>query len=151
MTSLELSLDPVLGAGLVAAVVLALLLLAVGWWRARHRVRRANARRSRLAARGEQRAEQLLITAGYRVVDRQVYCTDTMSVDGEACQIAVRVDLIVRKRRRRYIAEVKTGAVAPDPTHPATRRQLREYKAFFPDHGLLLVDAEGETIHEIHF
>jgi Holliday junction resolvase-like predicted endonuclease len=101
--------------------------------------------------RGERVAERLLQKAGYRIVDRQVHRTSTMLVDGNDVEIAVRVDLIVRRRRRAYVAEVKTGDNAPTPTLPATRRQLREYAAFFPKHGLLLVDVEARRILEISF
>jgi len=134
------------------ALFLALIaVLAFGWWWSSQRVGRANARRGRRAQRGERTAERLLERAGFRIVDRQVHRTSTMRVDGEHLEIAVRVDLIVKKRRRRFVAEVKTGESAPSPTLPATRRQLREYAAFFPDHGLLLVDVEARRILEISF
>lgn len=135
----------------VAMLVGLCLLLAVGWWHSRGRIRRGNARRGDRARRGEDRAERLLARAGFSVVDRQVHRVSTMRVDGEDVEIAVRVDLIVERRRQRFVAEVKTGELAPNPTHPATRRQLREYAVFFPGHGLLLVDMEAGQIHEIDF
>ncbi len=126
-------------------------LLALGWWWSRGRVRRGNMRRGHRARRGEDRAERLLRQAGFAVLDRQVHRVSTMGVDGEAVEIAVRVDFIVGRGRQRFVAEVKTGEIAPNPTHPATRRQLREYAEFFPAHGLLLVDMEAGRIHEISF
>lgn len=133
------------------ALLVAVFAMVAAWWWGASKVARANARRGKRAQRGERVAERMLERAGYRVLDRQVHCTSTMSVDGEDVEIAVRVDLIVRRRRRRFVAEVKTGASAPSPTLPATRRQLREYAAFFPDHGLLLVDVEAARILEISF
>ena len=127
------------------------LLFALGWWWSRGRIRRANMRRGHRARKGEDAAERMLRRAGFEVVDAQVHRVSTMIVDDEPVEISVRVDFIVRRRRRSFVAEVKTGAVAPSPTHPATRRQLREYAAFFPDHGLLLVDVEAGRIHEIAF
>ena len=138
---------------LAAALVLltGIFLMVAAWWWGARRVARANIRRGRRAQEGERVAERLLERAGYRIVGRQVHRTSTMCVDGEHVEISVRVDLIVRRRRHRFIAEVKTGSSAPSPTLPATRRQLREYAAFFPDHGLLLVDVEAHRILEVSF
>jgi len=147
----ELSGLPLPGLGLVALLTVACLLLAWGWHRSRGRVGRANSTRGQRARAGEERAERLLERRGFRIVDRQVQGHGHIYIDGEALDIRVRVDLVVRRRGRRYIAEVKTGTTAPDPTHPATRRQLREYAALFPDHGLLLVDAEAGTVHRVEF
>ena len=63
----------------------------------------------------------------------------------------MRLDLEVERSGQLYVAEVKTGTLAPDPTLAATRRQLREYAALLPDHGMLLVDMESETITEVDF
>ncbi len=70
----------------------------------------------------------------------------TMWIDGEPVEVGVRADLWVGLGERRYVAEVKTGGRAPDPTHPATRRQLLEYRVAFEPDGLLLVDAEEGRI-----
>ena len=142
---------PVYGIGVLGLLVVLCAGLAWGWYRAAHRVGRANSRRGQRARAGEEDAERLLRRQGFRIVDRQVQGHGHIYVDGEALDIRVRVDLIVKRRGRRYVAEVKTGATAPDPTLPATRRQLREYAALFPDHGLLLVDAEAGTVHRVEF
>ena len=133
---------------LVAAL---LLLLAVGWWRAATRTGRHNRRRQRTAQRGELRAERLLSDAGYRIEDRQVTARWSMWIDGEPHEVTCRADLLVRRRRRRYVAEVKTGDRAPDPTLPATRRQLLEYRLAFDVHGLLLVDVPAGRVIEVDF
>ena len=146
MFPIELTIPPSV---LVSALLC--LVLALGWWWSRGRIRRGNMRRGNRARRGEDAAELMLRRAGFAVVDRQVHRVSTMTVDDQPVEISVRVDFIVRRRRRFFVAEVKTGAVAPSPTHPPTRRQLREYGAFFPDHGLLLVDVEARRIHEIAF
>ncbi len=137
--------------GLVGVLAVACALLAWGWRRSANRTGRANSQRGKRARRGELRAERLLERKGYRIIGRQVQGHGHIVVDGEALDIRVRVDLIVKRRGRRFVAEVKTGTTAPDPTHPATRRQLREYAALFPDHGVLLVDAEANTVHRVEF
>ena len=63
----------------------------------------------------------------------------------------IRIDLLLERDGVLYIAEVKTGDLAPDPRHGPTRRQLREYADLLPDHGVLLVDADAGTIQEIEF
>jgi hypothetical protein len=123
--------------------------LVFSWWRARTRVRRANRRRQQRAQRGEAHAESLLESRGYRILDRQITARWTLFVDGHPREVSCRADLLVSKKNRRFIAEVKTGEFAPDPTLPATRRQLLEYQRAFPVDGVLLVDMVDNAIHHI--
>jgi len=131
------------------AVLLVLALLILGWWRAHTRVARANRHRQRRARSGEDRAEALLRARGYRILDRQVTARWTLFVDGEPHEVSCRADLLVTRRAQRFIAEVKTGDLAPDPTFPATRRQLLEYQRAFPVDGVLLVDMARQAIHRV--
>lgn len=137
-----------LAAALVATLALgaALALVArrrLNAWRVRRRMARA--------AWGELRAEKLLAAHGYRLEARQVPASVRLFVDDAPFQIEVRVDLIVRRRGRRYAAEVKTGARAPHLDHAPTRRQLLEYAHAYDVDGLLLVDAEADRIREVRF
>lgn len=134
---------------LILALLALVLALALGWWRASRRWSRASRRRNQRAQRGEAEAERLLEEAGYEILDRQVPATWTMIVDGEPIEVGVRADLWVGRGDLRFVAEVKTGRAAPDPTLPATRRQLLEYQVAFEPDGLLLVDAEAGEILEI--
>ncbi len=133
----------------------ALTLLALGLAWALRSTRREAGRRSRgrnqIAQRGEADAEALLTAHGYRVLDRQVTLTGVLWVDGASEPFDVRLDLLVERDGQPWIAEVKTGRRAPDPAWPATRRQLREYAALLPDHGVLLVDVEGGEIFRVGF
>ena len=72
-------------------------------------------------------------------------------LDGEAQDFEVRIDLLVQRDDQVFVAEVKTGVLAPDPAYPPTRRQLREYAGLFDDCGLLLVDVEAGTVTEVCF
>jgi hypothetical protein len=49
------------------------------------------------------------------------------------------------------VVEVKTGALAPKIETSATRRQMLEYRVAFDVDGVLLVDAESGTVHEVTF
>lgn len=141
----------------VAALCL-LVGLALGWWRARGRVGRRNATRLRRAQRAESDAERLLEREGFVVEDRQVTVRWELEVDGEPREVWCRADLVVRARRHRrfprgarFVADVKTGERAPDPTHPATRRQLMEYQRVFDCDGVLVVDMDREVVHHVRF
>ncbi len=111
----------------------------------------ASKARNRRAQVGEAHAERLLLHQGYTIVDRQVSRSWTVEVDGESWEASVRADLLVEKNGRTFVAEVKTGELAPDPLYPPTRRQLLEYFFVFDPDGLLLVDVEADAILEVAF
>lgn len=102
--------------------------------------------RARKAVEGEMRAEPLLRDAGYEVLERQVRGSWVVLADGAPLEVGLRADLLVARGGRRYIAEVKTGRLAPRLDHAATRRQLLEYRMAFGVDGILLVDAEAERV-----
>ena len=141
-------MDPRIPWLLALFLMLALLWL---WRRAATRIARANRGRQRIAQAAERAAEHLVRRAGYRVVDRQVTQRWTMWVNGEAHQVWCRTDLLLKKRGRHYAADVKTGNNAPDPTIPATRRQLFEYLHAFDVDGVLVVDMERGEILELEY
>lgn len=125
------------------ALVLALLAIA---WVSRLRRSRLATVRARRAVAGEKRAATLLEAAGYEVLDAQVPARYPLVVDGVARNFDVRADYVVSKDGRRWVAEVKTGELAPKLELATTRRQLLEYGVAFEADGVLLVDAESETI-----
>jgi len=108
-------------------------------------------RRQRTAIQGEAQAELLLESQGYKVEHRQLSESWTLWVDGEPRKVRSRADLMVSKGGLSFIAEVKTGRRAPDPTIPATRRQLMEYHYVFPVAGVLLVDPAAGHVHHVRW
>ena len=133
--------------GLGLAVVWAAWGLRVGWrrWRLQRRFGRAR--------RLERRARWLLARRGYRVQAGQVERELALWVDGEAHRYGVRADyLVVDRRGRPFVAEVKSGGLASDPLHTPTRRQLLEYQlAYHETEGVLLVDMERRRIRRVRF
>ena len=105
--------------------------------------------RSLRAVDGEVGAVALLERRGYAVLERQVPGSWTVHADGEPVTFGLRADYLVVRQGRRYIAEVKTGRLAPRLSHGPTRRQLLEYSAAFDVDGVLLVDADSGAITHV--
>jgi hypothetical protein len=133
----------------LALVVLALQAAAARL--ARWRRRRAILARVARAGDGEARAARRLVQLGYAIEGAQVVAEYEVRVDGAPVTASVRADYVVAKDGARFVAEVKTGAVAPRIETPATRRQLLEYRVAFDVDGVLLVDAERGSVHEVVF
>jgi len=130
--------------GVLASLVALVQTVRIAWGRfARRWTIRARARR---ATAGEMRAEPLLGRAGYEIVERQARRSWTVYADGVPLDIGLRADLLVVRGGRRYVAEVKTGKIAPRLDHAATRRQLLEYRLAFGVDGVLLVDPDAERV-----
>jgi hypothetical protein len=133
---------------MVALALLALLVRArVERWLVRLRMRR----QARRALAAESWAAHLLKDAGYDVVGAQVRGSYELSIDDEPVTIVLRADYVVTRRGRRFVAEVKSGELAPSLETAATRRQLLEYRLAFDVDGVLLVDGEIGRVHRVLF
>ena len=136
---------------LIVAVVAALIALMLARALGRRRRSATAKRRGRRAVDGETRAAPLLARAGYAIVARQARITWTPLLDDEPHPIELRADYLVERGGRRFVAEVKTGDVAPSLDTAATRRQLLEYLVAFGVDGVLLVCVERGAIHRVDF
>lgn len=114
-------------------------------WRLRRRGGRARA--------GEREAVALLEAHGFRVVDAQVTRRLRVQVDEAWLGYDVKADYVVEDPDGEwFVAEVKTGAVATDPLHAPTRRQLLEYQVGYAEaRGVLLVDMERALVRRVRF
>ena len=141
-----------LAAGAVVVVVALAVLVAIlgGAWQRASRSRLARRRMARATA-GEQRAIALLETHGFELLGAQVATTYELLVDGAAHDVKVRADYVVTRDGLAYVAEVKTGELAPRIDTIATRRQLLEYRMAFDVAGVLLVDVESALVREVIF
>jgi hypothetical protein len=142
------------GTSLLAAIAIALVvvlasLVARAWRRASRR--RLARRRMARASAGEQQAAALLETFGFELLGAQVATSYELLVDGAPHDVRVRADYVVARSGLAYVAEVKTGAVAPRIETIATRRQLLEYRVAFDVAGVLLVDVEAALVREVRF
>lgn len=108
--------------------------------------------RLRRAAAGERRAEVMLERRGWRIIERQPRRPFRFAVDGATREVELRADLLVARRGRLFVAEVKTGSRAPRIETSSTRRQLLEYRVAYREaDGVLLVDAENDVVSEVVF
>ena len=103
------------------------------------------------AANTEAQAPALLRERGYAVLGAQVRGDYCLTVDGRPFPVELRADYVVSRDKKRYVAEVKSGKLAPRLATAATRRQLLEYLMAFEVDGVLLVDGEARQIHEVEF
>lgn len=85
------------------------------------------------------------------MVDRQLERRWHLTVDDEVREVRSRVDFLVERKGSVFVADVKSGNLVPEPTHPATRRQLLEYLLVFEADGALLVDPTEGIVREIGF
>ncbi len=132
---------------LLAAAAGAVFGLTWSRWRATRRI----ARTRRLGRRAEKQALRLLRASGYRIVDSQPTATVRVEVNGRARSFQVRGDLLVRRRKKLYLAEIKGGAEVSSVAHRATRRQLLEYACAFEVDGVLLVDMHRREVRAVTF
>jgi hypothetical protein len=103
------------------------------------------------ATAGEQQAVALLETFGYELLGAQVATTYELLLDGAPHHVRLRADYVVARDGLAYVAEVKTGELAPRIDTIATRRQLLEYRIAFDVAGVLLVDVEAALVREVLF
>jgi len=144
-----------LGGNLGWVLALALLVFifiswAGRWWRARTWDREHRRRLSR-AREGEDGSVALLEQSGFTIIDSQVTHEYPLWVDDDERMITLRCDHLIERDGLTYVAEVKTGEAAPDPTLAATRRQLLEYRVAYRVDGVVLVDMNRKNIARIVF
>ncbi len=134
-----------------AAAAAAAAVMFLLWRWESDRPSRLGRRRNRQGRNAERSAERLLTRAGFRIEARQVKATWPLLVDGEPVQATLRADLLVRRGRRRFVAEVKSGRSGARPDNPDTRRQLLEYRLAFDVDGVLLVDMDARQVRQVEF
>ena len=102
------------------------------------------------AKKAEKEAVYLLSNHGYRIISMQEKRNIITYIDGKPYPSYVKVDLIVQKKGKRYIVEVKTGQQTKATT-ALVRRQLLEYYLVFNPEGIILLDMDRKKIQTIEF
>jgi len=136
-----------IGALLAAGLAIHVAFRAFEAWLRRLRMRAQLAR----AAEGEANAAEWLCELGYEILGVQIPAHYVVWVDQRPFTVGLRADYLVQKQGARFVAEVKTGKLAPRIETSATRRQLLEYRVAFDVDGVLLVDAEARRVQSVTF
>ncbi|MAU92677.1 MAG: hypothetical protein CMJ93_00485 [Planctomycetes bacterium] len=136
-----------IAAGIILILIGARLALMIKQWS----LSRTLKRRREIGAQAEIDAIALIERNGYKIIEEQSTTHCSFLVNGEETNYTVRADYIAEKNEKRYVIEVKSGDVAPNPNHSATRRQLLEYAHIHRPDGLLLADMTAITLSTIEF
>ncbi|MCB1135080.1 MAG: hypothetical protein KDK78_02325 [Chlamydiia bacterium] len=132
---------------LLGAIIGAYTFTQLSRWKTRRHVRQ----RFEKGQAAESCASSVLAAHGYELLDEQRSIELTCFVDGAPRRYLVRPDGLAQRGEAVYLVEIKSGARAPNPLAKDTRRQLLEYYYGSGAIGVLLVNAETETVHEISF
>lgn len=136
----------------IALFVLFLVVAVWGTLRIEAWIRRREFRRSMRRARTlEKKALRFLEERGFQCVGEQIEREAFFLVDGRRIPFRVRIDYLLERGGKKYVAEVKTGKQAETPEHPSVRRQLLEYALLFAPWSVLFVDGEEQKVHEVSF
>jgi hypothetical protein len=142
------------GSALVLAisVLVALVLLGtfLGWRLRRWVAGSASRRRALHGLRQEAEARGVLEDAGYRVVAEQARQPWPVVSGDQELEVVLKVDFLVEKNGRRFVADAKTGS-ARSAQSAATRRQLLEYLIAYEADCALLVDMEERRVVAVQF
>ena len=147
---LELEPTALLAALIGAGIAFAVARLLAPWYVKHLDLRRRRARQRR-AQEGERLAADLLRRAGYEILATQARSQGSWVVDGKPRGFEVCADFLVQRDGKLYVADAKTGRLAPRSSCVSTRRQLLEYQVVYDPDGVLLVDVEAGRIRKLDF
>jgi hypothetical protein len=101
---------------------------------------------------GEDDAVRLLKKKGYTIRACHHRAFGTMSVDGRQVRFPFVIDILAEKDGERVVVESKNSVRDARPSHAETRRQLLEYRCYYPGaNAVKLYDAVSKKFHDIEF
>ena len=99
----------------------------------------------------EKEAYKIIEKLGFKVIGQNVKYQYNILENQIETKIRLEIDYLVKKNKKTYIIEVKTGNSATRITNSSTRRQILEYSLFVPNDGIYLLDMDNEQLFEINF
>lgn len=128
---------------IIGAILLYNIIKLVQSHAARHRVLKAG--------RAEAAARKFLESQGYIIMAVQERVPILTKINGKPHKSHIQADLIVKKNKKVYVVDVKTGEVAQRPASPDNRRQLLEYFLVYRPDGVLVLDMDSQKIYQMEF
>lgn len=98
-----------------------------------------------------QEAENILLKHGFKILDRGRKGSLITYVNGKSNLGLVQADFVVTKKKKTYVATIKSGEFSSDEASTALRRQLIENKFVFDPDGLLVVDINEGRLKRVEF
>jgi len=135
---------------LLFAVVWGLIFIRITLYWVRWKTTRSGHQSNKRGLQKEKEAEKWFLRQGYRILSSQPVREGFLLLDQKKEQFEVQPDFILEKQGQKWVVDVKSGRHG-SVTLAATRRQLREYAAMFPECKCGMLDARSWTFHEIEF
>ncbi|MDA3853956.1 MAG: hypothetical protein PF444_06935 [Bacteroidales bacterium] len=142
-----MSLERIIGGLIIAVLLLAFLYQSYTL----AKKKRAQKRRFKRGDQLEKEAAVFLKKKGYQVLASQKVFYHTFKSDKTEKKAKLITDYIVKKGRKTYIVEVKSGKSAIKLSDKNTRRQLLEYDFVIPNDGVILLDMENRKLQLVEF
>ncbi len=95
--------------------------------------------------------ENLLLKHGFKILDRGRKGSLITYVNGRSNLSFVMADFVVAKKRKTYVATIKSGEFSSEESSTALRRQLIENNFVFKPDGLLVVDINEGRLKRVDF
>lgn len=142
-----MSLERIIGGLIIAVLLIAFLYQSYTL----AKKKRAQKKRFKRGDQLEKEAAVFLKKKGYQVLEFQKVFYHTFKSDNTEQKAKLITDYIVKKGRKTYIVEVKSGKSAIMLSDKNTRRQLLEYDFVIPNDGVILLDMENKKLQLVEF
>ncbi|MDW7683167.1 MAG: hypothetical protein SCK29_03485 [Bacillota bacterium] len=129
-------------------LILGLLVIAFLVWWFRRNFRRISGKKP---GRSNTRTVQFLQDAGYDVLKAKPIIRVKMEIDGKPHPFELKADYLVSKSGRRYLVRVRRDNKAVRLQSKMWRNSLLRDVLAYRAGGILIVNVEKETLHEVRF
>jgi len=98
-----------------------------------------------------QEAENLLVKHGFKILDRGRKGSLLTYVNGKSNLGFIQADFVVSKKKKTYVALIKSGEFSSEEASTALRRKLIESNYVFNPDGLLVIDINEGRLKRVEF
>ncbi|MCF0224511.1 MAG: hypothetical protein HUK20_09585 [Fibrobacter sp.] len=98
----------------------------------------------------EKDAPEVLKKMGFTDIQEQEEFRYTLKANDDSIKVELRPDIVAMRDGKKYIIDIKTGAVGK-VDNAKTRRQLLEYLAFIEGDGIMMLNMDTKELFEYDF